>query len=429
MVQILIIAITIFVYFIPIYTFLPFQLNLRQTITLFFILSISILLMAYIPGNTDVVILLGVTGTYIALLEQNHIKNLCFFIIAYLFCVIFDSIFTFGINLLQIKFHSAQNSLPILIVYITLLYPTSKGAAFILHNKLIPKQKTIFPHKTWIIVAINLIICAIIYVFNIAAGDYIGYTPEITTFNGILLSLYFISSTAVIYTYIQGYIKQTELQKKQETFETLQQYTSQIENMYSSVRAFKHDYVNIMTSMSGYLEEKNLQGLSDYFYKEVLPLSNQATMQNFKLNQLMNIKLLELKSIVSSKLTYAYEIGVTVDIEVHDIIDQISMDRIDLARILGIFLDNAIEAALETEKPWIAFAMYQSDSSISILISNSFIDHGISCSEFNNPSVSTKGANRGIGLQNASQMIEKYPGTIWENEIKNNIFTQKLEIC
>ena len=407
---------------------MPFHLKLHQNLILFSILFINIMLIAYVWGNIGVILLLVSISFYIILIDKHYLRNICYFIIGYLFAVLCDQIFTFFMSFIDMNVYAIQNNPLGFFIYVIIFFFVSKGAAYILHHIPILNQDNLLPKEVWISITVNLVICAFIFIFNIVAGEYVGYTSKITTFNGILFGCYFIVTTIVIINSIRSYIKRMEYEKKQEAFATLQEYTTQIESMYSSIRAFKHDYVNIMTSMSGYLEEQDMKGLSDYFYKEVLPLSNQATMSDFKLNQLINLKLLEIKSIIASKLTYAHEIGIAIDIEIRDIVDAVAMDHLDLSRILGIFLDNAIEAALETKQPWIAFVMYQQDTSTSILISNNFIDHGVSPSDFNKLSVSTKGANRGIGLHNVSKIIERYPTTIWENEINDNIFTQKLEI-
>lgn len=430
MIRFLLCISNIFIYFILIRNFLPFRLKKHESLILLMILSANVINLTYISnlGNLGVVILLSTSGLYIALLDKHRIKNICFFLLSYLCGVLWDSIFTFCTTMIGLDFYFAQQNLLIRCIYIILLFFFSKGMAYIFHHIFVAEHGHSLPREVWISIFANLLICTIIFIFNIVAGERAGYDSKITTFNGILFGCYFFATTIVIINCIRSYTNRAEMERKQEAFDTLQQYTTQIENMYSTVRSFKHDYVNIMTSMSGYLEEHDLDGLSHYFYQEILPLSNQITMNDFRLNQLINIKLLEIKSIVSAKLTYAHEIGITVDIEIRDSVEKVAMDRLDLSRILGIFLDNAIEAALETEHPWIGFVMYQHDTSTSILISNSFIDHGISCSDFNKPSVSTKGSNRGIGLHNVSELIKNYPATIWENEVKDDIFIQKLEI-
>ena len=174
--------------------------------------------------------------------------------------------------------------------------------------------------------------------------------------------------------------------------------------MYSSLRSFKHDYSNIMLSMSEYFEANDMEGLRSYFNKEILPLSRKITKNTAHINQLMNIKITELKSILSSKLLYAIELNIDVSIEVTDEVISLPMNTLDLCRIAGIFLDNAIEATLETAYPSIRFALINLDAEYIFIISNTFLDKGIPrlC-----PFVDTFGfANVAYGIPLSKKVLE-----------------------
>jgi len=137
----------------------------------------------------------------------------------------------------------------------------------------------------------------------------------------------------------------------------------------------------------------------------------------------------ELKSIVSSKLLYATELHIAVTVEMTEEISEISVDALDLSRVFGIFLDNAIEAALETEHPFIHFAAISLDTEYLFIISNTYIDHGLSLASLRQPLISSKGTTCGIGLYNAQKILSKYPGVLW-NTAKDEIsFTQQLNIA
>lgn len=59
--------------------------------------------------------------------------------------------------------------------------------------------------------------------------------------------------------------EQTQAETRQKAMEDLQDYTHNLEAMYSGLRSFKHDYVNILLSMSGYIEHGDMDELKDYF--------------------------------------------------------------------------------------------------------------------------------------------------------------------
>ena len=430
-IQILPYFLSVFSYLLPICCFLPFKLKFRQKVILFAILLINMLLIGFVVGNIGVILLIISTCIYITLLNPNRLMNICVFIATYLFCVLWDNLFslvwdTFIYPIADLQSHFTYYVIYI-ISYIVLLSCICPAIGRLLHL-VIRKIHTGLSKQLLLLIATNLATCLFIFLFNIVIGEYIGYSRNIITFNCILFACYFIISTVLIINIIKAHMEKVDIEMRQDSYNRLQEYTNQIENMYSSLRSFKHDYSNIMLSMSGYIEANDMEGLRDYFDKEILPLSKNITKNTAHINQLINIKTTELKSIISSKLLYAIELNINVGIEVTDEVTSIPMDTLDLCRVIGIFLDNAIEATLETEQPTIRFALINLDTEYIFIISNTFLEKGIPYATLSKPNVSTKGVNRGIGLYNAHEIIAKYNHVFLDTEIKNKFFVQRLQI-
>ena len=389
------------------------------------------LLIGFVVGNIGVILLIISTCIYITLLNPNRLMNICVFIATYLFCVLWDNLFslvwdTFIYPIADLQSHFTYYVIYI-ISYIVLLSCICPVIGRLLHL-VIRKIHTGLSKQLLLLIATNLATCLFIFLFNIVIGEYIGYSRNIITFNCILFACYFIISTVLIVNIIKAHMEKVDIEMRQDSYNRLQEYTNQIENMYSSLRSFKHDYSNIMLSMSGYIEANDMEGLRDYFDKEILPLSKNITKNTAHINQLINIKTTELKSIISSKLLYAIELNINVGIEVTDEVTSIPMDTLDLCRVIGIFLDNAIEATLETDQPTIRFALINLDTEYIFIISNTFLEKGIPYATLSKPNVSTKGVNRGIGLYNAHEIIAKYNHIFLDTEIKNKSFVQRLQI-
>lgn len=430
-IQILPYFLSVFSYLLPICCFLPFKLKFRQKVILFVILLINMLLIGFVVGNIGVILLIISTCIYIALLNPNRLMNICVFIATYLFCVLWDNLFslvwdTFIYPIANLQSHFTYYVIYI-ISYIVLLACICPVIGRLLHL-VIRKIHTGLSKQLLLLIATNLATCLFIFLFNIVIGEYVGYSRNIITFNCILFACYFIISTVLIINIIKAHMEKVDIEMRQDSYNRLQEYTNQIENMYSSLRSFKHDYSNIMLSMSGYIEANDMDGLRDYFDKEILPLSKNITKNTAHINQLINIKTTELKSIISSKLLYAIELNINVGIEVTDEVTSIPMDTLDLCRVIGIFLDNAIEATLETDQPTIRFALINLDTEYIFIISNTFLEKGIPYATLSKPNVSTKGVNRGIGLYNAHEIIAKYNHVFLDTEIKNKSFVQRLQI-
>lgn len=429
--QILPYFLSVFSYLIPICYFLPFKLKFRQKIFLFIILLVNMLLMGFVLGNAGVIMLILCVCTYICLLDSNRLINICVFIATYLFCVLWDNLYSLLWDTFIHPIASLQSHMTYYIIYIisyiVLLACICPVIRQLLHL-VIHKIHSGLSRQLLLLIAANLATCLFIFLFNIIIGESIGYSRKTVTFNCILFACYFIISTVLIINIIKTHMEKMSLNMKQDSYNRLQEYTNQIENMYSSLRSFKHDYSNIMLSMSGYIESNDMDGLRDYFDREILPLSRRITKNTAHINQLMNIRITELKSVLSSKLLYAIELNINVSIEVTDEITSIPMDTLDLCRIIGIFLDNAIEATLETDYPSIRFALINLDAEYLFIISNTFLEKGIPYATLAKPNVSTKGVNRGIGLYNAHEIISKYNQVFLDTEVQDKTFVQRLHL-
>lgn len=67
------------------------------------------------------------------------------------------------------------------------------------------------------------------------------------------------------------------------------------------------------------------------------------------------------------------------------------MDIIDLSRIVGILIDNAIEASIDSSNPFVNLAIIKTDqNSTLIIIENSFKDSALDINKLYNKRYSTK---------------------------------------
>lgn len=419
---------------IPLFHFLPCKLRKKEYLFLFLIGFVNIGFVIVRLGNFSVILLLLMEGAYLLNIQKDTDarQKLCMLLISYLFCVVWDNCFAFLVNLSGVDlFGWLKNDaayVGYLAVYLTFLYLVTIFAAKALKAVLAKVDAQSIPASFWKAVMLNTVICFLIFYSNITIGEYVGYSKKVISFNCMLFLGYFIVFCLLTFHIVNAYKKSADVKVKEEAYEILQKYTSEIETMYSDMRSFKHDYLNIMTSVSGYLEEENFDGLKEYFQQEILPLSEQYAYSDYKIAPLMNIKIPAVKSIVTSKLRYAHEIGCNISVEIADPIEILHMNTVDISRILGIYLDNAIEAARECSKPDIRFAIVQTELYVTVIIDNNFIDHKIPYDSINKISVSSKGKNRGIGLYNSQKILDKYDNILHETKIENDRFMQRLEI-
>ena len=282
--------------------------------------------------------------------------------------------------------------------------------------------------QTWYVIDAALLLLITIYLFDNLIPGQNGSIGRMIYNNALHISGYLLVMCCLLLAMRRSYLEQIQTEAKQKAMQDLQDYTRNLEAMYNSLRSFKHDYVNILLSLSGYIEDGDLDRLKDFFESKIFPTKNLITGEDYKLNQLSNISVLEIKSLLSAKMIYAHESGIDITIDIPDKVESFLIDTVDLARILGIFLDNAIEATLETEQPQIGLNIIQNKTGVSIIISNRFRDNGLMLHKLKQKGFSTKIGHQGIGLGNAQKIISSYDNVLLETTMKCDYFTQHIEL-
>lgn len=223
-------------------------------------------------------------------------------------------------------------------------------------------------------------------------------------------------------------LKSKIAQREEESKRNLLEYTSQIENMYEELRSFKHDYSNMLLTMSGFIDSGDIEGLRSYYQKSILPTNEKINKGNYHLHKLSRIQDPAIKGMLSAKFINAINQGVDFFVDIMEDIPDISMKVLDLTRVLGIYIDNAVEAALETKDKEVKFNVVRDSNAVVIVIANSYINKGISIKDAEKYAVSTKGEGRGIGLSNVVKILSEYPNVNKITEMKDKYFVQTLVI-
>ncbi len=282
--------------------------------------------------------------------------------------------------------------------------------------------------QTWYVIDAALLLLITIYLFDNLIPGQNGSVGRMIYNNALHISGYLLVMCCLLLAMRRSYLEQIQTESKQKAMQDLQDYTRNLEAMYNGLRSFKHDYVNILLSLSGYIEDGDMDRLKDFFESKIFPTKNLITGGDYKLNQLSNIGVLEIKSLLSAKMIYAHESGIDITIDIPDKVESFLIDTVDLARILGIFLDNAVEATLETEQPQIGLNIIQNKTGVSIIISNRFLDNGVMLHKLKQKGFSTKIGHQGIGLWNAQKIISSYDNVLLETTMKCGYFTQHIEL-
>lgn len=268
----------------------------------------------------------------------------------------------------------------------------------------------------------------IIYYFSIIMGSFLGNTSDLIQMNFFFFLLYLCLSIIAFSFYYRAMKAKVEMIKKESDYQALMEYTESMENQYKEVRKFRHDFQNILNSLDDYVLSEDFSGLKNYYLNEIKPTSEEISEMNFKLTELQNIKQREIKSVLALKLMTAQNIEIEVNLEVKEVIEDIPLDAIVLVRVLGILLDNAIEAIEELAIGKLTVAVFKNKQEIQFIIQNDCKDHMPSIQQLKKEGFSTKGDNRGLGLSNIKEMLANYKNVVLKTTIKDQLFTQQFII-
>lgn len=215
-----------------------------------------------------------------------------------------------------------------------------------------------------------------------------------------------------------------------EKLEQQKKYILALEKNNNEIRKFKHDFNNIILGLDGYINNDDFdkEKLKKYFNSTIINYNNNIKLNNIVIAKLNSIKVNSLKSLITNKVLVAQNNNIDVDINIEGEITDFYTDEMQLSRILGILLDNAIEASLElTHDKKIEMNIIQIDKTTDIQISNTFNNTGTPITDFNKEGFSTKGTNRGLGLSSAHEIANKL-NILLNTEIDGNTFIQTITI-
>jgi len=255
---------------------------------------------------------------------------------------------------------------------------------------------------------------------------HLGNTNAFILTQMAFLVLYLVISFIGFYFYSKSIREKHEIQRKEVEQKSLQLYTAEIEKHYSSMRQFKHDYQNILSSLDDYVKNKDYAGLEGYYREKIRPASLVMDKHLFELEPLGNIKIQEIKSIFSLKLMRAQELGIEIVFEAKEEINRLSTDSVVLVRSLGILLDNAIEELMTLGRGVLHVAVIKRNKSVMFVIANTCREDIERIHQLKQPGFSTKGDGRGIGLSNLAQFAKENGTMRVETSIEGERFVQKV---
>ena len=240
--------------------------------------------------------------------------------------------------------------------------------------------------------------------------------------NGYFINLIVIMVFIIImFIYIQG---KNDYKKLSDEYDNMFIYVQNFEDWIEKEQLNRHEYKNQLAVLRCLTKEKKVKDKIDEILEDNINIEGQAV------TNLKNLPKGGIKGLMYYKAAIAQKqkINLTTDVSINDkgILTKLSEKQVRvLCKLIGIYFDNAIEAATESRKKNLTIEIYELKDRVSIVFSNTFKNHK-NMKERNKKGVSSKGEGRGNGLYFASKLIKENKWLEQKQEIIDNYYIQQI---
>ena len=414
-------------------TLLNISFSKKQGVLYVFSFSIVALISTYFiptPYNTFINIMAFPVLVYF-ILKTNALKSILAEIIIYtiMFLIVTPliSIYTsiFHVTSFEVSVVPAHKILYSIILYAILLfiYILLKLTKF--HITFFDR----FDHFSYNLLIINFVV-GIVSIFLQAYIEflYIDFIPtSLIVLSLVVLLVYFFIS-------LYSLFRTSKLEQTEQLLEEEKMYNKTLNTLHDNIRGFKHDFNNIVQAIGGYVTTNNIDGLKLY-YRDLLKdcqINNNLAVLNPEL-----INNPAIYSLLADKYYKAEELNIQINLEVFVDLNNLNIKTYELTRILGILLDNAIEASSKCENKVINITFRRNKSNKTlIIIQNTYTNKDINIDRIFEKGYTSKednandenSKNHGLGLWEVRKYLRKHTNLDLFTTKNEEFFTQQFEI-
>lgn len=359
-------------------------------------------------------------------------KNLFDLILAltgYLIVILCNHVFTIPMTILGKTVSSLYENFEIS-VYLVLIFVSFSVLRLMRRFLILPKLSILYscPRKLLGFFLVELYLGIILLAVNFVYGESVSYPAEVLSWNGVIITILVLFTVLIFYNMYDILEKNYELNLQQAQSTVMQDYIHRMESFYEEIRSFRHDYRNILSTMQSYIESENTEELKKYFEKNILNSTDILSDDGFYLGKLYQLEDIAVKSLLYTKLIAIINREINLELEITDPIPILPIENLTLCRVLGILLDNAIEAAAESSEKEIRISIVSTETAVIFIITNSTLPLSIPVSRLFQKGYSSKERHEGIGLSTVIELLDPVPYANLSTRCENTIFCQNLEI-
>lgn len=246
-------------------------------------------------------------------------------------------------------------------------------------------------------------------------------------------SLPYFISMCILVVILFSLIKQTiENDRLMREYDKLLEFMMTYENEIEKQRILRHETKNEFLAIKAKLcdkqKDKEIIDYIDEILKEKI-IVNQEKYAKFGYLPPNGIKgLCYFKVQEAEKFKIDVSINVSKKVQKSSVYNLSVKEQRDFGKVLGVFLDNAIEASSNSKSKKLGIEVYVDRNNEFIMIISNTFDNVINKNKLGKERVTTKGKDRGHGLLLVKHIISKSSIFEIKTEIINNIYVQTLKI-
>lgn len=255
----------------------------------------------------------------------------------------------------------------------------------------------------------------------ITTAYYINIVPIFINILNFLLLISFLVLS------IYSFNRVIKLSDTRRDLQSAEEYNKSLEILYDKVKGFKHDFDNIISTINGFIENNDMDGLKPYFedVKKDCKITNNLSLLNPRIINNPGIY-----SLLNNKYFKATNAGIKVDFYFFLDLNTLPINTYKFSRILGILLDNAIEEAEKCKNKIlkVSFRREQKNNRAIILIENTYSNKNVDIEEIFKKGISGKENHSGIGLWEVKNYVKRSKNLDLFTSKNNKFFKQELDI-
>ena len=242
----------------------------------------------------------------------------------------------------------------------------------------------------------------------------------------IIMAIIFIS---IIITSKTIELKYEKISHKYETsISSLKEYEVMIDKFRVDTHENKNEFLTIRNMLKDKNKKEDVVKYIDKLIDNKIKDNDKIMKKTAKIPEGGLRATIYSKLCLMDKLKIKYNLNISREVRTTDLIKLDEDLVLKICKILGVFLDNAIEAVKGLKKKEISIDVYTLDGKLCIDITNNF-KGSLDLDKISNAKYTTKGDGHGYGLTLVNNLLEEEPNRL-ENEksINRDTFTQTLKI-